>query len=78
MCICVYVCVCYKNQAIFWLHSTVHVHYILLSIQILTSVCWQGNGRYFACSYSNGCVVVWNVKTEHKPEKIMYIHGMLM
>ena len=47
-----------------------------MHLQVLTSTCWLGNGRCFVCTYSNGCIVQWNIKMDSKPEKIFFIHGM--
>ena len=38
---------------------------------------WLGNGKAFACSYSDGSIVMWSPKCETKPEKIFYVHGEL-
>lgn len=55
------------------------IHVVMIEcygiLQVLTSVCWLGNGRSFMCAYSNGCVVQWNTKVENKPEKVFFIHG---
>eukprot|EP00731_Ephydatia_muelleri_P032242 Em0023g749a len=42
--------------------------------EILTSVSWSGNGRTFACSYSDGRIVMWNSKNDAKPEKNYKVH----
>ena len=64
-----------------YLHVRTCVHMLcslvvcIVLVQILTSVCWQGNGKCFGCSYSDGTVVLWNPKIEGKPEKIFSLHG---
>lgn len=49
---------------------------MIIHLQVLTSTSWLGNGRYFVCAYSNGCVAQWNIKMDSKPEKIFFVHGM--
>ena len=48
-----------------------------LPLQTLTSMCWLGNGKSFASSYSDGCVALWNpAKPGNKPEKTIFPHGI--
>lgn len=39
------------------------------------SVSWHGNGKQFACAYSNGNIVIFNVKYDDKPERVIAPHG---
>ena len=41
-------------------------------------MCWHGDGKGFACSYSDGSIVHWNRKSDTKPEKIAFPHGKLL
>ena len=46
-----------------------------IPVQIMTSVCWLGNGKNFATSYSDGSIAVWYAKIDNRPEKIFFLHG---
>ena len=56
-------------------NAVVNLSWLSFLFQIITSVCWANSGRQVACSYSDGNIVVWNMKSEAKPERIFTPHG---